>query len=43
MFLHRGQDIIIRDLERRIADFTLIPVGVKFKIKTYKYLDLLFH
>nr|XP_023892476.1 probable prolyl 4-hydroxylase 3 [Quercus suber]XP_023892477.1 probable prolyl 4-hydroxylase 3 [Quercus suber] len=26
MFLHRGQDKIIRDLERRIADFTLIPV-----------------
>ncbi|KAM3710916.1 hypothetical protein ACJW30_01G068800 [Castanea mollissima] len=26
MFLHRGQDKIIRDLERRIADFTLIPI-----------------
>ncbi|TQE07542.1 hypothetical protein C1H46_006862 [Malus baccata] len=27
MFLKRGRDKIIRDIEKRIADFTFIPVG----------------
>lgn len=29
MFLRRGQDKIIRDIEKRIADFTFIPVGMR--------------
>lgn len=28
MFLSRGRDKIIRDIEKRIADFTFIPVGM---------------
>ena len=28
MFLRRGRDKIIRDIEKRIADFTFIPVGM---------------
>lgn len=28
MFLRRGQDKIIRNIEKRIADFTFIPVGM---------------
>ena len=31
MFLRRGQDKIVRDIEKRIADFTFIPVGMRFK------------
>lgn len=27
MFLRRGQDKIIRTIEKRIADYTFIPVG----------------
>lgn len=30
MFLKRGRDKIIRDIEKRIADFTFIPVGTIF-------------
>ncbi|KAJ4964453.1 hypothetical protein NE237_024392 [Protea cynaroides] len=29
-FLERGRDKIIRDIEKRIADFTFIPVGMQF-------------
>ena len=32
MFLKRGQDKIIRDIEKRIADFTFIPVGMSYDI-----------
>jgi hypothetical protein len=28
MFLRRGQDKIIRTIEKRIADYTFIPVGM---------------
>jgi len=28
MFLKRGRDKTIRDIEKRIADFTFIPVGM---------------
>lgn len=31
MFLRRGQDKIIRDIEKRIADFTFIPVDQMLK------------
>ncbi|KAJ7965761.1 Prolyl 4-hydroxylase alpha-like protein [Quillaja saponaria] len=38
MFLNRGPDKIIRDIEKRIADFTFIPVenGEDFKFSTMK-------
>jgi hypothetical protein len=28
-FLRRGKDKIIRDIEKRIADYTFIPVGMR--------------
>lgn len=31
MFLKRGQDKIIRGIEKRIADFAFIPVGEDLK------------
>ena len=30
MFLKRGRDKIIQNIEKRIADFTFIPVGMSF-------------
>lgn len=32
MFLRRGRDKLVRDVEKRIADFSFIPVGMRFKI-----------
>lgn len=31
-FLARGRDKIIRDIEKRIADFTFLPVGMWFEL-----------
>ncbi|GLT35002.1 hypothetical protein SLA2020_094870 [Shorea laevis] len=38
MFLRRGQDKIIRDIEKRIADFTFIPIehGEGFQVLHYE-------
>jgi len=30
MFLKRGKDKVVQDIEKRIADFTFIPVGMSF-------------
>lgn len=35
-FLARGRDKIIRDIEKRIADFSFVPVGERI----YSYLDI---
>ena len=31
-FLSRGRDKIVRDIEKRIADFSFIPVGMLFEL-----------
>lgn len=44
MFLKRGRDKLVRDVEKRIADFTFIPVGMRFKIipmYTFRFVFLL--
>lgn len=44
MFLTRGQDRIIQDIEKRIADYTFIPIGMYekplFLVADILYLDL---
>jgi hypothetical protein len=32
MFLRRGRDKLVRDVEKRIADFSFIPAGMRLKI-----------
>ena len=36
-FLARGRDKIIRDIERRIAEFTFIPVGMQLNFYRQHY------
>lgn len=44
MFLKRGKDKIIQNIERRIADFTFIPLGKSFCVMPMSAcLSLSFH